>query len=402
MWWALFVMPSESDPLVKEGRQRHIVVVAGEASGDMHAARMVSALKKRYPDCIFSGMGSGQMRAAGVDIRVDSAALSVVGLIEVLAHLKEIRQAFKTIADHIAQSKPDLLILVDYVEFNLRLAKAAKQHGIKVLFYVSPQVWAWRQGRVKSIGRVVDAMAVLFPFEVDFYQQHGVPVRYVGNPLVDEVHVTATPTALRAEFGLNENMPVVGLFPGSRRSELSRHMPVMGKTVAWLHERLPNAQFIMALAPGVDASTQVLPHLPKGIQVRQISGRPYDVMHASTALMIASGTATLEAGLLAVPMAIFYKVSAFSHAIMKRFIRIPNIGLANIVAGRRVVQEFIQHKATPEFIGQELFKLLTDIDYQQQVRDQLAAVKTNLGHGGGSENVAQMAAELLEYGRLNH
>jgi len=380
--------------------KKRVVVVAGEASGDLHAARMISAMRALDPQILFSGMGGQEMRKAGVDICVDNEKLAVVGLIEVLGQLREIRQAFKTIERHLASVRPDLLVLVDYVEFNLRLAKRAKRLGIKVLFYVSPQVWAWRQGRVKSIGRVVDAMAVLFPFEVDFYRAHGIPVRYVGNPLVDEVQVSQTPADLRKAFGLKEGSPVVGLLPGSRKGELARHMPVVGQTVAYLAARHPEIEFILALAPGIDRVTQVDPFLPPQVRVTQIADQPYHVMHVSNALMIASGTATLEAGLLAVPMAIFYRVSAISYWIMKRFIRIPNIGLANIVAGKRVVQEFIQHQATAPAIGKEIEALIFDPDYQQRVRQELSVIKTNLGHGGGSDNVARMALELLRHGRL--
>ncbi|MFN2349243.1 MAG: lipid-A-disaccharide synthase [Thioalkalivibrio sp.] len=378
----------------------HVMVVAGEASGDLHAANMVRAMRRLRPTLRFSGMGGGALRDAGVDILVDSTRLSVVGLVEVLAHYGDIRRALKTLKTRLEQERPALLVLVDYVEFNLRLARYAKGLGVKVLFYVSPQVWAWRARRVKRIGQAIDAMAVLFPFEEAVYRQHGIPVRYVGNPLVDEVRASTDCYALRRGFGLNETAPVVGILPGSRRGELGRHLPLIMEAARLLKSRIPKVQFIMPLAPGVDVEGDVNPHLDTGLGIVQVTGRTYDAMHASDALMIASGTATLEAGLLRVPMAILYRVSPITYAILKRLILIRDIGLANIVAGERVVPEFVQNDATPEAIAGEIERLLTDIDYARHMRERLGIIREKLGEGGGSENVARMAMELIDDGVL--
>jgi len=376
------------------------MVVAGEASGDLHAANMVRAMRRLNPALRFSGMGGGALRDAGVDILVDSTRLSVVGLVEVLAHYGDIRRALKTLKTQLEQERPALLVLVDYVEFNLRLARYAKGLGVKVLFYVSPQVWAWRARRVKRIGQAIDAMAVLFPFEEAVYRQHGIPVRYVGNPLVDEVRASTDCYALRREFGLNETAPVVGILPGSRRGELSRHLPLIMAAARLLKSRIPKVQFIMPLAPGVDVEGDVNPHLDKSLGIVQVTGRTYDAMHASDALMIASGTATLEAGLLRVPMAILYRVSPITYAILKRLILIRDIGLANIVAGERVVPEFVQNDATPQAIAAEIERLITDTDYARNMRERLGIIREKLGEGGGSDNVARMAMELIELGAL--
>lgn len=377
------------------------MVVAGEASGDLHAANMVRALRRLRPELRFSGMGGGALRDAGVEILVDSTRLAVVGLVEVLAHYGDIRRALNTLKHSIEREPPRLLVLVDYVEFNLRLARFAKGKGVKVLFYVSPQVWAWRARRVRRIGQVIDAMAVLFPFEEAVYRKHGIPVRYVGNPLVDEVRASADCYTLRRGFGLNETAPVVGILPGSRRGELRRHLPLIMASARLLRSRIPSVQFIMPIAPGVDVERDVTPHVDEGLGIVQVSGRTYDAMHASDALMIASGTATLEAGLLRVPMAILYRVSPITYAILKRLILIRDIGLANIVAGERVVPEFIQHEATPEAIAGEIERLLTDNDYARQVRERLGIIRERLGEGGGSENVARMALELIDNGALS-
>lgn len=376
------------------------MVVAGEASGDLHAANMVRALRRLRPELRFSGMGGGALREAGVEILVDSTRLAVVGLVEVLAHYGDIRRALNTLKHRIEQERPRLLVLVDYVEFNLRLAHFAKGLGVKVLFYVSPQVWAWRARRVRRIGQVIDAMAVLFPFEEAVYRKHGIPVRYVGNPLVDEVRASADCYTLRRGFGLKETDPVVGILPGSRRGELRRHLPLIMGSARLLRSRIPKVQFIMPIAPGVDVERDVTPHVDETLGIVQVSGRTYDAMHASDALMIASGTATLEAGLLRVPMAILYRVAPLTAFILKRLILIRDIGLANIVAGERVVQEFVQEAATPEAIAGEIERLLTDHGYARTVRERLGIIREKLGEGGGSENVARMALELIDHGAL--
>ncbi|SEP98689.1 lipid-A-disaccharide synthase [Ectothiorhodospira magna] len=374
------------------------MIVAGEVSGDLHAANMVRAMETLRPGNRYTGMGCGAMGEAGVELIVDAGRLAVVGLWEVIAQYRDIRRALETLKQHLRSDPPDLLVLVDYVEFNLRLAKVAKALGIRVLFYISPQIWAWRPHRVKRIGRVIDAMAVLFPFEVDVYRRYGIPVRYVGNPLVDVVQPSATPDRILADLGLDH--PPVALLPGSRGGELRRHLPIMMETCRWLRRRHPDIPFVMPLAPGVDVAGDVTPHLDPSLDIRLVSGQTYDVMAVSRALVIASGTATLEAALLRTPMAIIYRVSPITHAILSRLILIPHIGLANIVAGREVVREFVQDAATAENIGAEVERLLADEDYHRSVVEALGEVRQRLGDGGGSEKVARMALELIDHGGL--
>lgn len=381
-------------------RQWHIVVVAGEPSGDLHAADFVKAFRHRAPNTRFSGMGTTAMRAAGVELVIDSARIAVMGLVEVLGRYGEIRRALGAMKHHLQQSRPDLLVLVDYVEFNLRLALAAKKLGIKALFYVSPQVWAWRPGRIKRIGKSIDAMAVLFPFEVEVYKKHGIAVRYVGNPLIDQVQVSKSADQIRQELGFSVTQPLVGLLPGSRSSEVHRHLPVMLKACALLQQRIPGLQFAMAVASSIDPDSELSPFISDRLQVKLVQGKSHELMAASDALIVASGTATLEAGLLATPMAILYKVAPLTYFLLRPFLLIPNIGLVNIVAGERVVQEFIQHDATAEAISNEVEHLLTDRSYADQVRQKLLAVRDKLGPGGASERVAEMARELLETGGI--
>lgn len=387
-------------PLTDASQPLHIMVVAGEASGDHHAAAMVRALEGLNPGNRYTGMGCNALRDAGVELVVDARRLAVVGLWEVIAQYREIRRALNILKERLRSDPPDLLVLVDYVEFNLRLARAAKQQGIRVLFYVSPQIWAWRPHRVKRIGRVIDAMAVLFPFEVEVYQRYGIPVRYVGNPLVDSVRPSGSREEIMASLGLDPLQPVIGLLPGSRSGELRRHLPIIMETCHWLRARHPKIQFVMPLAPGVDIEGDITPRMDASLGIHQVVGQAHDVMSVSRALIIASGTATLEAALLRTPMAIIYRVSPITHAILKRMILIRDIGLANIVAERRVVGEFVQDEACAERIGPELERLLSDEDYYQEIVASLGQIRERLGEGGGSEKVARMALELIREGRL--
>ena len=379
---------------------RLITIVAGEASGDAHAASVVSELQRRDPHLHFSGMGGQALKGQGVQLIVDSTKLAVVGLVEVLAHYPQIRRALQTLIKHLKADRPDLLILVDYVEFNLKLARAAKKLGIKVLFYVSPQVWAWRPGRIHKIGASIDAIAVLFPFEETLYRQHGIAVRYVGNPLVDQVAITESRQQVRDRLAINGDAIFVGLFPGSRRSEVRRHLPIMVQAAKMISQEMPNVQFGLGVAPGIDDAQEIDPVLNKEIGIRKFHQQSHDLMFASDAIMVASGTATLEAGLLGTPMAVIYKVSPLSYFFLKRFLLIENIGLVNIVAGSRVVQEFIQDDARPEKIAHEIKHLLTNKAYADQVRADLSSVRIKLGEPGSASRVAEMALELMQYGAL--
>ncbi|WP_076754353.1 lipid-A-disaccharide synthase [Ectothiorhodosinus mongolicus] len=378
----------------------HIMVVAGESSGDLHAANMVRALKALRPGLRFSGMGCEAMAEAGVARQVDASRLGVVGLWEVLAQYRQIKKALNTLKQALRRDPPDLLVLVDYVEFNLRLAKAAKALGIRVLFYVSPQIWAWRSGRARKIGAVIDAMAVLFPFEVDIYRQHGIPVRYVGNPLVDVVRVDGDHQSCCQSLGLDPERPILGLLPGSRSSEQKNHLPIMLETAALLRQALPELQVAVALPAKRQLSASLQEQLARQPDIRLCSGQTYALMAVSRALIVASGTATLEAALMKTPMAIIYRISPLSYAILKRLIRIPHIGLANIVAGKPVAPEYIQAAATAEALSAWAQRILSDDRYHQHMVEDLDIVRERLGASGGSERVACMALELLDHGRL--
>lgn len=371
------------------------MLVAGEASGDKHAAAVFRAMQERLPGLRGIGMGGHHMREAGIELRVDSSQLGVVGLGDVMRQYGTLRHALKTMQDAVCAERPDLLICVDYKEFNLKLARHAKACGVKVLFYVSPQIWAWRPGRVKKYGAAIDMMAVIFPFETPYYEAQNIPVSYVGHPLAGRVKASASRDALMTEFGLSAERPVVGLLPGSRKAEIQRLLPVMLKSAALLAHDQPDIQFILPQAASIDDEL-IQPILDASeVKVQTVRERSHDVLACCDAAMVASGTATLEVALMGVPMAILYKVSPLTYALLKPLIRIPNIGLANIVAGRRVVQEFVQGAADPKAISSEISHILDDADYADQIRRDLAEVTERLGPGGGVERMAELACGMI-------
>ena len=374
---------------------KKVMIIAGEASGDQHAALLVNAVHRKQTGIEFFGIGGEKMRAAGVETLVDAADMAVVGLIEVLAHRKVIFGALNKMRSLLTKNKPDLLILVDYPEFNLRLAKAAKEVGIKVLFYISPQVWAWRQKRVYTIRERVDMMAVVFPFEADFYRQHHVPVRYVGHPLVDEVRASKSRPELLEEFSLQTVGPVVGIFPGSRKSEIKRLLPILLDAARLIHKQRPDVQFVMPLASTIDETFLNLAHDPLHQYIKVIPRRSYDVIEVCDAIMTVSGTVTLEIALMQKPMVIINKVAWLTYHIVRRMLKIKHLGLCNIVADQRLVPELIQQQAKPVLIADEVLHFLDDRVYQQKTIDSLRLVRERLGNVNATEQVAQLTLEML-------
>jgi lipid-A-disaccharide synthase len=384
-----------ASPAGEEPKQ--VMIIAGEASGDTHAAEMFQTLRSMRPGLQAYGMGSARMRDAGIELLVDANEISVMGLWEVLLQYRKLKRTLSYLQDEMLRRRPDLLILVDFVEFNLKLAEAAKQAGIRVLFYVSPQIWAWRPGRIHKIGQKIDMMAVIFPFEVSYYQKAGIPVRYVGHPLVDQVLESREKTV---PVRLDGPGPVVGLLPGSRRGEIQRILPVLLESAALLREKHADIQFLLPLAHTL-ATEDLQPLLDQypDLPLTLLEGRSHDVMAASDAVMAASGTATLEIALYDVPMVIVYRLATLTYWILKSLVSIDYAGLPNIVAGREVVREFIQGAARPELICEEIDRILTDADYQEKIRADLKEVREKLGEGGGTQRVARVADEMLD-GRI--
>jgi len=374
----------------------HIMLCAGEASGDMHAANLVRHLQ-HHADIRFSALGGKALKDQGVDILLNNETIAVMGLIEVIKQYPTLHRALNTMRQALREQKPDLLILVDYVEFNLKLAETAKKLGIKVLFYISPQVWAWRPKRVKKIGQLVDMMAVIFPFEAEFYQQHAIPVRYVGHPLIGEVVPEKTIEQARTDYQLKAGSPVIGLLPGSRRSEIRYLLPLFLQAAKEVQKQLPEAQFLLPLASSLNLE-DIESHCTEPPENFKIipARKPYDVMQCCDAILTASGTATLETALMKVPMVLAYRTSRLTYALFSRMIQIPDIGLVNVVAGKRIVQEFLQDKATPEALSAELLRILSDEKYRLEMLAEFEQVEEKIGSENGSENVAKLALEMLD------
>jgi lipid-A-disaccharide synthase len=373
------------------------MISAGEASGDMHAANMVTALHRRDSQLEFYGMGGAQMQDAGVELLVDCSDIAVMGIVEVLLKYRSIMAALNILKASLAENPPDLLILVDYQEFNNKLAEHAKSLGVKVLFYIGPQVWAWRQHRVHQIGKRVDMMAVILPFEEAFYREANVPVRFVGNPLADEVKPNKEKARCMKEYGLNNECPVIGLLPGSRRSEIKRILPLQLAAADRLQRSKPELQFVIPIARSLSSELfQAELNKYRHLQVRLVDDLSYNVMQCCDAIIAASGTATLEIALMGIPNCITYKIAHLSYAILKRMVHIEHIGLVNIVAGKGIVKEFLQYQAKPSAIAEEIERILDDSDYRKIMLDELKQVRNKLGKPGGIENTAELVLEMLE------
>jgi lipid-A-disaccharide synthase len=374
------------------------MIVAGEASGDLYGAQLAQELRTLFPSTRLFGMGGDRMREAGVETLVDANEMAVMGLVEVLAHLPVIVKGFTTLKRRLLSEPPRLLVLIDYQDFNQRLARVAKKAGIKVLFFISPTVWAWRSGRVKEIGKAVDMMAVLFPFEVPFYSNAKVPVNFVGHPLVDMVPPALDGALAKKELGLNPQRRVVGLFPGSRKSVLKRLLPVVLESAALLKARMPELQFVLPLASSLRASDLEAELTRSGLEVALISGRNHQVMSACDAAISVSGTVIMELALVGVPTVLIYKVSPLTYQIGKRVINVPHIGICNIVAQKRLIKELIQHEANADAIAREVDALLNDAAYAAQMRAGLAGVREKLGSGGALKRLARLAKQMMEEG----
>ena len=367
------------------------MIIAGEASGDAHAGRLVSAMRSMAPGLVFYGVGGAEMERAGVRILFPASRLSVVGATEVAERMGDISEAYFLARELLALTRPGLLVLVDFPDFNLLAAKAAGKLGVKVLYYIAPQVWAWRSGRVKTIKRRADHVAVILPFEKDIYEKAGVDVTFVGHPLLDR------------EGGLPENAPppgppLVALAPGSRAGEITRHLPLMLEAAALIAARNPGVRFAVPVAPGIE------PGLVEGIIRRGLSGlsAPPEIeireggmartLTEATAAVMVSGTVTLEAALSGLPHVIIYRLSRLSYRLGRLLIKVPHIGLANLIAETEVARELIQDDANPGAIAGLITEILAD---PGSARRKMATVREKLGGPGASERTARIALGLM-------
>ncbi len=373
-----------------------VLIVTGEASGDLHGSKLIRAARETDPSLHFFGAGGLRMAEAGCEIIVPGEEISVMGLVEVIGHLPVIRRAFNRLkAILIGPDRPAALVLIDFPDFNLRLARVAKSAGVPVLYYVSPQVWAWRKGRVKKIAAVVDRLAAIFPFEPELYKGLPIKVEYVGHPLLDEFHIDAERETYLHRLGIDPAQPVVGIFPGSRRSELRYNLGVMLDAANLLYRQRPEIRFLLPVAQTLDRSDVEAALTGRHLPVTLVEGNIYDAANACDAVLAVSGTVTLQIALAGTPMAIVYRMAPLTYAIGKRLVKVPHIGLANIVAGEGVVKEFIQEAASAENLAGEVLEILGSSRYSGEIRAGLATVRERLGAPGCSQRVARMLASLM-------
>jgi lipid-A-disaccharide synthase len=373
-------------------RNDAVLVIAGEASGDLHGGKLVRRLRELAPGTSLFGMGGDAMRDAGMELTFHCDDFSVVGLVEVLRLLPRSRRALREIARLVRERQTRLAILIDYPGFNLLLARRLRAMGVKVLYYVSPQVWAWGEGRVKKIARRVDRMAVILPFEKAFYAERGIEVEYVGHPLLEEPDLAAPPPP-KTSLG---DPPLLGLLPGSRRHEVERHLPAMIGAVDLLRAEFPDLRVRLARADGIDAGTLERAGDPAGNGVEVVgTDEAYRLMRDATALLVCSGTATLEAACVGTPMVVLYRMAFPSYFVGRMLVRIPHIALVNVVAGERVVPELVQNRVTPAHLASEVRPFLTDRALLEHTSRRLLAVREGLGSAGASDRVARMAVDML-------
>jgi lipid-A-disaccharide synthase len=370
-----------------------LLISAGEASGDMYAARLAKALRERA-DVRFFGMGGPQMRAAGVDIVVDHADVTLVGLLEVARKMPALNRAWRSLLGETSRRKPQLAILTDFPGFHLHLSRALKRKHVRNVYFVCPQFWAWRPRRVNLVRRRFERGLCIFPFEVDFYTRHGVKVDWIGHPLVGQVQAAMQRAEFAGQHGLDAAKPIIALLPGSRPGELSQHMPVLIEAAMRLRAAAPERQFVLALASGL-APSQIEPHLRAGVPLKMVSNSTYDILAASDVAIVSSGTATVEAALMGSPMVVIYRVAPLTAAIARRLVRTPYFAMVNLIAGKQVVPELIQENFTPENVVREVERLLNSPDAQNEMRRDLAMVRERLGPPGAIDRAADIIAAML-------
>jgi len=370
------------------------MLVVGEASGDVHGAQFVKALHKRDAVLKIYGVAGEQLGRTQFETLFSVAKLTGMGLVELIGNAGNLWRGYNLLKHTLKQRRPNLLVLIDFPDFNLRLAKLAKSLKIPVLYYVSPQIWAWRKGRVRQIARWVDQMAVIFPFEAAFYERHGVKATFVGHPLLESVKAVNDRASTLAKIGLDPSKLTIALLPGSRHSEVSRHLPVMREAARRLREER-EIQFFCVCASTIDEADLAAGLADPSLQIPLVSDERYEAIHAADLVWTASGTATLETALLGRPMIIVYRLSWLTYIIARLLVRVDHIGMANLIAGERVVPELVQNDANPERIMAESRVLLDDTQVRAGIITKLTKLREHLGGAGAADRVADLALGMM-------
>ncbi len=378
-----------------------IMIIAGEASGDLHGANLVRAMKKMAPDLKFFGMGGVELASAGVELLFDAQKIAVVGVIEVLAHLSDILSAQRILRKRMRESRPALLILIDFPDFNFLLARKAKKLGIPIFYYISPQVWAWRSGRVKTIAKLVDNIGVILPFEEKFYRDRGVPAHYVGHPLLDTVKVKMDRKTFCEKHGIPQSKRMVGILPGSRRKELASLLPTFLQAMEKVQQQSEeDLLFLLPLASTLKERDLRENGLDTyyDIEVRILLEDRYEMMSCCDAVVAASGTVTLELALLETPMVVAYKVSPATYFLGRLLVKGKCFSLVNLIADEPFVPEFLQNEANPDNIAKEIARLLFDENAKKTMKNSFFSLNNKLGTAGASQQAAELALLTLNSG----
>jgi len=365
---------------------KKVMISAGEPSGELYGALLSREIRKRWPDTDIFGIGGVRMEKEGVSLIAPIS--NVMGITEAFKHVWDIRKHYRSAREAMIKKSPDILVLIDYPDFNLALAKKAKAIGIPILYYVSPQVWAWRRWRIKKISSLVNKIALILPFEADYYRDAGLPCEFVGHPLVEIIGIDKSKGELKRMLGLDPERPVISLLPGSRPGEIQRHMQVIKDIAAKVNKEMPEFQLVIPLAPGTGVSEEVKDY------IRVIKNRTKEVVACSEVSAVASGTATLEAALLGTPMVVFYKVSPVTFFIGKLLVKVKYASLVNLLAGEEVVLEFIQNEAAADNIFSEIRKILTDTAYRYSMISNFHKIKELIGAKRASERTASIVGEI--------
>ena len=369
-----------------------LLISCGEPSGEFYAAELVAELRKRHPDLEAFGLGGDRLAATNVRLLAHLRDLAVVGLVEVLSHLRRLKHLFDSVVAEAARTRPDVAVLIDYPDFNLRLARELKKLGIPVVYYVSPQLWAWRRGRIKDVKRDVSKMLVIFPFEEQIYRDAGVPVAFVGHPLIDHVKPPMDRSAVAARLGLARDRPVIALLPGSRNKEVGFNLPPMLDAVKILRERRPELQFVLAAAPHLRGGA-FQDAAGAGVIVKE--GVTREVLSSTRVAIVASGTATVETALTLTPMVVVYRLSALTYALGKPLVSVSNYAMVNLIAGRVVAPELIQSDFTPARVAEETLRVLDDGAPRSEMLLGLGEVRDKLGKGGATVHAADEVDAFL-------
>jgi len=377
-----------------------LMILAGEVSGDIHAGKLVRELKESLPNAHFFGMGGPVMEAAGVRLFYGLKDLAVLGLVEVLKKYTHFRRIFKHLAQVLERERPSALILVDYPGFNVRFAKVAKKLGIPVIYYISPQIWAWARWRRYVIAHRVNKMLVVFPFEKDFYKGTGLNVEYVGHPLADKLGLTfenkkSTEKVLSVKEIEEKKEPVVALLPGSRHHEVEKLFPLMVDSARLIREQIPGVRFVASAADKVFHKEMVAQPGVKELSITILDEKASEIIQQADLALVASGTATLECGVMLTPMIIVYKVSFITWAIAQLVVRLPYIGLVNVVRGKKIMPEFVQFKAKPKDIADEAISVLKNGEKYLKCKKELQQVRRSIGEAGANRRAAQAVVNYL-------